>query len=85
MCGSSKTRRLFKKALSHPPTRHVPRHTPFPYQGHSEPFIRSLWALGFCRTLTLHGFQERCENAARGKARPWAKRLSWQPQGGRVR
>ena len=47
MYGSGKTRRLFKKALSHPPTRRLPRHTPFPYQGHSEPFIRSLWALSF--------------------------------------
>jgi hypothetical protein len=25
------------------------------------------------------------ENAAWKKARPWAKRLSWQPQGGRVK
>jgi hypothetical protein len=25
------------------------------------------------------------ENAAWGKARPWAKRLSWQTQGGRVK
>jgi len=30
---------------------------------------------GFCRA----------ENDARGKARPWARRLYWQTQGGRVK
>jgi hypothetical protein len=33
--GTSKSRRLFKKALSHPPTPRAPRRTPFPNQGRS--------------------------------------------------
>ena len=62
---SRTARKLFKKALSHPPTPRAPRRTPFPYQGRNEFSIRSLSAPRF----TLHGFQERCENAAPGKAR----------------